>query len=283
MRSMTSNPFITLRAYIESLRLFTSLLVPAVVYIGGLVAGASFFSFPLFLAMLSFFFLGAGSMPLNDYLDRKIDEIVHPKRPIPSKRVKPNELLFLSLGLFVSGLFISYFINLICFAIVCFTLVFIFLYELYFKKMGFAGNVIVAFLSAMSFTFGSSALGQPFASVFLSIIAFLLFTGREILKDVEDVSGDEGIRQTLPMKVGRKKAAIIGSVFIIAGAFVTPLPYVLNQLGLGYLFSIFLVDLLGLYAVIKTLQDVNHTTKSVSLLRIASGLGIFSFLIGTIL
>jgi len=282
MPSMMSVLSIKLRAYIESLRLFTSLLVPAVVYIGGLVAGASYVSVPLLFAMISFFLLAAGSMPLNDYFDREIDAIVHPKRGIPSKRVKPNELLVLSLGLFSIGVVISYFINWVCFGIVLFTLVFIFLYESFFKKMGLAGNVVVAFLSAMSFTFGSSALNQPFASVFLSIIAFLLFTGREILKDVEDVSGDKGIRQTLPMNVGEKNAAIIGSVFIIAGAVVTPLPYLLNQLGAGYLFSIILVDILGLYAVVKTLQDVNHTTRTVSLLRIASGLGIFSFLIGTV-
>ena len=283
MLTMMSNLSIKLRAYLESLRLFTSLLVPAVVYIGGLVAGASYVSVPLLLAMISFFLLGAGSMPLNDYFDREIDAIVHPERGIPSKRVKPNELLFLSLGLFASGVIISYFINLICFGIVLFTLVFIFLYEYFFKKMGFAGNVIVAFLSSMSFTFGSSALHQPFASIFLSIIAFLLFTGREILKDVEDVSGDEGIRQTLPMNIGKKKAAIIGSIFIICGALVTPLPYLLNQLGIGYVVSIIFVNILGLYAVIKTLQDVNHITKTVGLLRVASGLGIFSFLIGTLL
>lgn len=270
-------------AMIESLRLFTSLLVPAVVYIGGLVAGSSFFSMPLFLAMISFFMLAAGSMPLNDYLDRKIDGIVHPNRPIPSGRVLPNELLILSLALFASGLILSSFINLICFGLVCFTLIFIFLYELFFKKKGFAGNIVVAFLSSMSFTFGSSALGNPFASLFLSIIAFLLFTGREILKDVEDVKGDEGIRDTLPMSVGEKNAAIIGSIFILAGVVFTPIPYVFNQLGAGYLISIIMVDIIGLYAIIKTLQDLRHTTKTVSLLRVASGLGIFSFLIGTIL
>lgn len=273
---------VKLPAMIESLRLFTSLLVPAVVYIGGLVAGASFLSLPLFLAMISFFMLGAGSMPLNDYLDRKIDAVVHPNRPIPSERVQPNELLILSLVLFASGLVLSFFVNLLCFGLVCFTIVFIFLYELFFKKMGFAGNIVVAFLSAMSFTFGSSAVGNPLASLFLSIIAFLLFTGREILKDVEDVKGDEGVRDTLPMSVGERNAAIVGSVFILAGVLFTPIPYLFNQLGVGYLISIALVDILGLYAVVRTLQDLRHTTKTVSLLRVASGLGIFSFLIGTI-
>jgi geranylgeranylglycerol-phosphate geranylgeranyltransferase len=280
---MNSAITVKLLAIIESLRLCTSLLIPAVVYIGGLIASGSLFSMPLFIAMTSFFLLGAGSMPLNDYFDRKIDAIVHPERPIPSKRVKPIELLSLSLIFFTCGLLLSLFINIICFLLVCFTLLFIYLYERLFKKMGFAGNIIVAFLSSMSFIFGSAAVGNPFASIFLSIIAFLLFTGREILKDVEDVKGDVGIRQTLPLTIGEKNAAIIGSLFIIGGALVTPIPYLLNQLSIGYLLSIFLVDIIGLYAVLKTLQDLKHTTKTVCLLRIASGLGIFSFLIGTII
>jgi geranylgeranylglycerol-phosphate geranylgeranyltransferase len=280
---MTSIVLIKLVAFVESLRLFTSLLVPGVVYIGGLVAGESFFSISLFLAMISFFLLAAGSMPLNDYFDREIDEIVHPNRPLPSKRLTPNELLLFSLILFAGGLVVSLFINLICFSIVCVTLLFIYLYEAYFKKMGLAGNIVVAFLSAMSFTFGSSAMGNPFASIFLSLIAFLLFTGREILKDVEDVKGDEGIRQTLPMDVGSRKAVIIGSMFILAGAFITPVPYLLNQLSIGYLVSIILVDLIGLYAIVKALQDLKHTTRTVGLLRVASGLGIFAFFIGAII
>jgi len=279
---MSKKSIVKLRAYIESLRLFTSLLVPAVVFIGGLVAGAPFFSESLLLAMTSFFLLGAGSMPFNDYLDREIDAISHPLRPIPSKRVKPNELLFLSLILFASGIIISLFVNLICFGIAIFTLIFIYLYEVYFKNKGFAGNILVAFLSSMSFTYGSSAIGYPLASVFLSIIAFLLFTGREILKDVEDVKGDEGIRQTLPMQVGEKNATFLGSLFIFAGGFFTPLPYLLGQLGLGYFIAIIFVDILGFYAVVKAIQDIKHTTKTVSLLRLASGLGIFAFFIGTI-
>ncbi len=280
---MTSIVLIKLAAFVESLRLFTSLLVPGVVYIGGLVAGESFTSISLFLAMISFFLLAAGSMPLNDYFDREIDGIVHPDRPLPSKRLTPNELLLFSLILFAGGLVLSLFINLICFSIVCFTLLFIYLYEAYFKKMGLAGNIVVAFLSAMSFTFGSSAMGNPFASIFLSLIAFLLFTGREILKDVEDVKGDEGIRQTLPMDVGRRKAVIIGSMFIVTGAFITPVPYLLGQLGVGYLVSIILVDILGLYAIVKTLQDLKNTTRTVGLLRVASGLGIFAFFVGAII
>lgn len=270
-------------AVIESLRPCTSLLVPAVVYIGGLVANASFFSIPLVLAMISYFLLAAGSMPLNDYLDREIDGIVHPERAIPSKRVRPIELLILSFIMFSGGIIVSLFINITCFFMVCFTLGFIFLYEYSFKKRGIAGNIVVSFLSAMSFTFGSSAVGNPFASIFLSIIAFFLFTGREVLKDVEDVNGDKGLRKTLPMDIGEKNAAIIGVLFILAGVIVTPIPYVFDQLGVGYLFSILFVNILGVYAVIKTLQDIKHTTKTVNLLRVASALGIFSFFIGIIL
>lgn len=280
---MTLIILIKLCAFVESLRLRTSLLVPGVVYIGGLVAGESLFSLPLFLAMMSFFFLAAGSMPLNDYFDRDIDRIVHPNRPLPSKRVHPHEVLLFSLFLFANGLVLSLFINIICFSIVCFTLVFIFLYEVYFKKIGLVGNIVVSFLSAMSFTFGSSATGYPFASIYLSMIAFLLFTGREILKDVEDVTGDEGLRQTLPMTVGQRKAVVIGSLFIVTGGLITPVPYLIGQLGIGYLISIILVDLLGIYAIVQVLQDLKNTTRTVGLLRIASGLGIFAFFIGALI
>ena len=73
------------------MRPFTSILGMAGAYIGGIVAGAPFFSIPLLLAMAVVFFVGAGSMPFNDYFDRDVDIISHPNRPIPSKRLSPQE------------------------------------------------------------------------------------------------------------------------------------------------------------------------------------------------
>jgi geranylgeranylglycerol-phosphate geranylgeranyltransferase len=270
-------------ALLESMRPFTTLLGLAGAYIGGIVAGASFISIPLLLAIIVVFLIGAGSMPFNDYFDYEIDKISHPERPIPSKRLTPKEALYFSLILFAIALSISIFINLICFAIVLFSLVSLYIYEAFMKKQGFAGNILVAFLSSMSFTFGGAAVGNPFASILLSIIAFFLFTGRETLKDVQDIKGDFLFRTTLPMKIGEKNAAIVGSIFLIIAIIITPVPYILGQLKIGYLIFISIVDVICLYAVVETLKDLRNTEKTVSLLRTASAIGVIAIIIGAIL
>ena len=270
-------------ALLESIRPFTTLLGLAGAYIGAMVAGAPLISIPVILAMIVVFLVGAGSMPFNDYFDHEIDQISHPKRPIPSKRLTPQEALYFSLILFGVALTISYFINIVCFGIVVFSLGFLYIYEVFMKNIGFVGNILVAFLSSLSFTFGGAAVGNPFASILLSLITFFLFTGRETLKDVQDVKGDLLSRSTLPMKIGEKNAAIVGSIFLIIAIMITPAPYLLGQLRIGYLIFIAIVDLICIYAMIETLKDLRNTEKTVSLLRTASAIGVIAIIIGAIL
>jgi geranylgeranylglycerol-phosphate geranylgeranyltransferase len=252
-------------------------------YIGGIVAEAPFLSTPLLLAIIVVFLVGAGSMPFNDYFDRDVDVISHPKRPIPSKRLTPRETLYFSLLLFSMAAAISLFINLICFIIILATFGFLYCYEAFFKNQGFIGNIVVAFLSSMSFTFGGIAVGSPFASLPLSLITFFLFTGREVLKDVEDVKGDLLSRKTLPMKIGEYKAVLVASIFLVVAVFLSPLPYLLNQLGIWYLITIILVDALALYIIYQNLKDLRNTTQSVRLTRIAAAIGIIGIILGALL
>jgi geranylgeranylglycerol-phosphate geranylgeranyltransferase len=270
-------------ALIESIRPFTTILGVAGAFIGGMVADAPLFSIPLLLAMAVVFFVGAGSMPFNDYFDREVDKISHPNRPIPSGRLSPHDTLYFSIILFSLAVIFSYFINFLSFMIVLFSIGFLYCYEVLFKNQGFVGNLVVAFLSSMSFTFGGAAVGNPFASLLLSLLTFFLFTGREILKDVQDVKGDLLTRNTLPMRIGEKKAVLVGSIFLIAAILLTPLPYLLNQLGIGYLIFIILVDVLSIYAIIQNLRDIKNTERSVSLIRIAAGIGVIAIILGAAL
>ncbi len=270
-------------ALIESLRPISAILGLAGAYIGGIVAGAPYTSFPLFLATIVVFLIGGGSMAFNDYFDREIDKISHPLRPIPSKRLSAKEELYFSIALFATAAVISAFINWICLGIVIFSIAFLYGYEVYFKNYGFAGNVAVAFLSAMSFTFGGAAVGRPFSSMILSLIVFFMFTGRETLKDVQDVKGDLLSRNTLPMRIGERNAAIVGSVFLVISMFLTPLPYLLGQLRIYYLIFINVVNLICLYAIKETLKDLRNTERSVALIRAAAAIGVFAIIIGAIL
>lgn len=270
-------------ALIESMRPITSLLALSGAYIGGIVADAPFNSLPLILSAVVVFFAIGGSMSFNDYYDREIDIISHPKRPIPSKRITAKESLYFSYFVFAIALIISLFINWICFGILVFSLIALYTYEVYFKNIGLIGNFLVAFLSSITFTFGGAAVGKPFASILLSMITFFLFFGREILKDVQDVKGDLLSRKTLPMKIGGKKAAIIGSIMLLIALLISPFPYIYNQLGIGYLLLVILVNILCIFAIIKTLKNIQNAEKTVSLLRSASALGIIAIIIGAIL
>ena len=280
---MTSRILVKSLALCESIRPFTSILGIAGAYIGGIVAGAPFFSIPLLLAMVVVFFAGAGSMPFNDYFDRDVDIISHPNRPIPSKRLSPQETLYLSILLFSLAVVFSMFINLLCFVIVLFSLGFLYCYEVFFKNQGFVGNIVVAFLSSMSFTFGGTAVGNPFASLLLSLLTFFLFTGREILKDVQDVKGDLLTRNTLPMRIGEKKAVLVASFFLMVAVLLSPLPYLLHQLGIGYLIIIIMVDVMAMYIIIQNLRDLQNTERSVSLTRIAAAVGVIAIILGVAL
>ena len=280
---MTSRTYVKSLALCESMRPFTSILAIAGTYIGGIVADAPFFSIPLLLSMIVVFFVGAGSMAFNDYFDREVDIISHPNRPIPSKRLSAKGTLYFSILLFSLAVFISIFINLLCFMIVISALGLLYCYEIFFKNQGFIGNIVVAFLSSMSFTFGGIAVGNPSASLLLSVLTFFLFTGREILKDVQDVKGDLSTRNTLPMKIGEKNAVLVASILLIATIFLSPLPFLLHQLGIGYLIIIIMVDVLIIYVIKQNLKDLQNTGKSVSLTRIAAAIGVIAIILGVVL
>jgi geranylgeranylglycerol-phosphate geranylgeranyltransferase len=276
-------PKIKILALIESIRPITAFLGLAGAYIGGIVADAPYFSIPLILAMIVVFFATGGSMAFNDYFDRKVDKISHPKRPIPSKRITARESLYFSIILFVAALIISFFINWICFFIVLFSYLAMYVYEVYLKNIGFIGNLFVAFLASITFTFGGAAVGRPFSSVLLSIITFFLFSGREILKDVQDVRGDIIARKTLPMSIGEKNAAIIGSFILAIAMILSPLPFIFNLLGIGYLIFISVVNIICIYAIFQTLKDINNAEKTVGLIRTASAIGVLAIIVGAII
>lgn len=280
---MNSRISVKILAYGESIRPFTSILGMAGAYIGGIVADAPYLSIPLLLAMLVVLLVSAGSMPFNDYFDREVDKISHPKRPIPSKRLTPKETLYFSLILLSLAAGLSLLINWFCFIIILAAIASLYCYEAFFKNQGFIGNIVVAFLSSMSFTFGGIAVGNPSASFVLSLLTFVLFTGRELLKDVEDVKGDLLMRKTLPMKIGEKKAVIVASLFLLAAVFLSPLPYLLHQLGIAYLLTIIIVDVLAVFVIALNLKDLQNTTRSVRLTRIAAAIGIIGIILGVIL
>ena len=272
------------KALVEAMRPKTTPLALMGVFIGGIVAdSASYASFDLFLAVVAAFFVTVGSLIFNDYYDWKIDKVIHPERPIPSGRLLPKEGLYFAILSFCIALILSFFINAICFGIAVFSIGFIVLYDELLKNKGIAGNLVVAFVSSMSFTFGGAAVGQPLSSLILSIMAFFTFLGREILMDVRDIGGDMLARVTLPMQIGEKAATHIGCIFLAVTIILTPFPFIWGILGVWYLLTIILVDIIGIYVILLSFKKILNIGKMADLVRILAAIGSIAFIVGVVL
>ena len=121
--------------------------------------------------------------------------------------------------------------------------------------------------------------------VFLAIVAFFTNAAREILKDMEDVKGDEIFgAKTFPMIEGRKKAVIIVSAFLIIAILLSPLPYLIGLLSLYYMLFAFLTDLLFVYIIysITKSASIKNIKVNQKRVKIAAIIGLLAFLAGTV-
>lgn len=192
--------------YLRILRLGNCLIAAIAVFIGFSIAqGSVGFSIPLFMAMVSAFLICGAGQTINDYFDRGIDKLIRPEKIIPVGEMSARNALIYSVLLFIAGIIISFFINLEAFAIASAFSVVLIVYSGSMQRLKFLGNFVVAAGTAFTLIYGASVIGNYSAVVFLAASAFFANVGREIIKDVEDISGDKGVKRTLPMIISRNK------------------------------------------------------------------------------
>ncbi len=271
------------RAFLLSFRWKTTPLGVISVYVGGLVAGAAYTSIELLMAVVSSFFVGSASMMINDFFDWKIDAVSHPERPIPKGIIRPKEMLAVSILFFAIGIGISLFLNLVCVGILLATIVLILLYELYSKNRGIFSNFTVGLASAASFVFGGAVVFNPLAPLILSVITFLVMTGREIICDIKDIEGDRLVRRTLPIQIGKQNAASIAGIFLFVSLICLPVPYFLHLVSLWYLLLMIPVGVLIFKAALWVLRDTDRAGASSSLIRISCAFALVALFAGIFL
>jgi geranylgeranylglycerol-phosphate geranylgeranyltransferase len=241
--------------------------------------------FPFFytgLVFLAVFLISGAGNAINDYFDIRIDSINRPKRPIPSGRIKLKEALYFSYILFALGTLMAFSINPICGLIALFNSLLLILYAKNLKSTPLLGNLSIGYLTGSSFLFGASVLGfEGLKALFiLFLLAALAITAREIVKDIEDMEGDkkEGA-DTLPLRIGEKKASYFAVFIGFLAVLLSPLPYFMSILGLSYLYFVLLADL-GFLAAIYQLMARNNPTKSSKMFKIAMFLALVAFIAG---
>lgn len=198
----------------------------------------------IFLISLSTVLIAASGYIINDYYDIKIDLVNKPDRVVIGRYVKRRWALaihqiFNGLGILL-GLLISRKVALVNLsAVFC-----LWLYANQLKRLAFWGNFMVAILTGFSLLILAVYYPGHQKEVWVyATFSFFITLIREIIKDMEDVKGDEkhGCR-TLPIIWGIARTKIL--VYVLIASFITTLFILATQLPNQRIAYIFLVMML---------------------------------------
>lgn len=214
----------------------------------------------LIIASISVVGFIAGGNALNDYIDREVDKVAHPERPLPSGRMEPITALRVAGALFVAAFAVALLLNTLSMIIVILAVILMLAYELKLKVSGLAGNMVIAFLTGGLFLLGGAVVGNIENTIAVAGMAMLVSLGREITKDIEDMEGDEG-RNTLPMRIGKRNAGIVAASFFIIGPLLSMEPVINGIFGVAYLPLVLVADAIFLYDSWILFKDPRRAQK----------------------
>jgi len=203
------------------------------------------------------FLLAGSSMVINDIIDLQIDMVNEPHRPLPSGAVSTGSARAFAAVLTIAGILSAAALSLSALAVAVATFFVSLAYNLYGKRLGLPGNLMVAFCIAVPFLFGGMAVSTLLdvnVAVFF-LLAFLASVGREVTKGMADMEGDRlrGIR-TVALANGTRVAAILSAAFYMSAVAITPFPYLTGNLGIYYLAIVLVVDAGFAYSSISILR-----------------------------
>lgn len=233
----------------------------------------------LFLLVCSTVMIAAAGYIINDYYDIKIDYINKPERVVIGKGItRRYAILFhvlLSAGGILAGAIASWKVGII-------NILSVFLLWLYsnnLKRIAFVGNFTVALLTGLAI-FLVDFIYQAVNPLILiyATFAFFMTLVREIIKDMEDLKGDNTFGcKTLPIVLGLRKTKMV--LYGILGLFCC-LVIVLDQFYSAlplryYLLFLFIPLMFLLYWLVRADMKKDFTLLS-SVCKVIMLLGILS-------
>ncbi len=239
-----------------------------VLAVGGLPSGTQ-----AAYGFLSFFFISATALILNDYFDIETDRVNAPSRPLPSGRVTEREAVILATAVAAAGLGFAFLVSVTVFAGTLVVWLVGFLYNWRLKRTGLWGNLAVAFSVGVTFIVGGVIVDRPFEPVvwYLAVTAFFVDLGEEIAADALDVEGDRLVgSRSLAVRWGSQRAMqIAAGVFcgVIVG---TSIPFLVGWLRWIYLAPILVWDFTMAFAL-RHLLDHGRSNRIDDIRRIYLG------------
>jgi 4-hydroxybenzoate polyprenyltransferase len=182
--------------------------------------------------------IAAAGYIINDYFDLDIDQVNKPGNIIVQKIIKRRWAIFWHMGLSLAGVLTTVIIswkmgNWVIGPVNLFTVLLLLFYSTTFKKKFLIGNIIISLLTAwvvfvlyiseLDFTVFTQQLlyQQAMTRIFkLAVLyggfAFVISLVREVVKDMEDLQGDEkyGCR-TMPVVWGIPASKVFAGVWLM--------------------------------------------------------------------
>jgi 4-hydroxybenzoate polyprenyltransferase len=235
----------------------------------------------MFILSLSTVCIAAAGYIINDYFDIKIDIVNKPEKVVVGRYLKRRWAMGAHQMFNVLGAAMGFFVGYWIFLINVFSITLLWFYSERYKRLPFIGNFIVSLLTALTLLILSVRYPENRHLVLIyAVFSFFITMIREIVKDMEDIKGDEahGCR-TLPIIWGIRKTKTF--LYFWIGLFVSTLfvmASTLNNVVLAYLFLALLIPLFWL--VIKLIRsDTRKDFRSLSnLCKIVMVMGLLTML-----
>lgn len=210
------------------------------------------------LGFLTGFFISSYSMVVNDYYDLEVDRINSPNRPLPSGAIRLGAAAVYAGLMLVLGLASSMLLGWVNFVLAAVFAAVAWIYNYRGKRWMLLGNMMVAASVAIPYIYGGAAVGGVDTPLlwFLAFTSFLASTGREVVKTISDVEGDEARGVNSVARVyGSRVAALVGATFFLAAVASTLLPIVTGRVGVVFSTLILIPDILFVYAALRIASD----------------------------
>lgn len=211
------------RSFIESmlkLTRFGNLVIIALAQYftaGFLIGMFTLNDFELLLLSISTVSIAAGGYIINDYYDVKIDYINKPDRVVIGKSITRRYAILFHVMLSTLGVVLGYYLSWRIAAVNVVSVFLLWLYSNNLKRLPFIGNFTVAFLTGLAvYSVDVFYKTQNSLIIIYALFAFFMTLVREIIKDMEDLKGDNTFGcKTLPIVWGIRKTKILVYIIIV--------------------------------------------------------------------
>jgi geranylgeranylglycerol-phosphate geranylgeranyltransferase len=158
------------------------------------------------------------------------------------------------------------------------------LYTRIIKPTVFLGNIVVSYLLGSTFLFCAEIFGNITLGIIPALLAFSFNLARELIKDIEDESGDKQNNiKTLPVRYGIKYSKNLATILILIINIGSFIPYILGIYGKYYLITLIIsveIPLLLVLNLLRISKEKRDFTRISKIMKFLVFFGLLSIYLG---